>query len=76
MLANTINAAHYTLTISKANRPYKNSFTQKRASIIQLAGEDIIDAVVVCTERSEEPGRIYACYFNTKGKLIACDTLN
>ena len=75
-MLNTITTDKYTLTISKANRPYSNSFTQKKAKVIDFEGTDIIRAIVTCTQRSKEAGREYLCFFNTAGKMLCCETIN
>jgi hypothetical protein len=71
------NATHcIALTIKGANRPFRNNFVQRSAKVITYNGKDEVLAFVTCTEDSEEPGRIYACAYSLKGKLIGCQTVN
>ena len=64
------------LTIKGANRPFSNNFVQQSAKIVKYNGKDEVLAFVTCTADSKEPGRIYACAFSLKGKLMGCNTVN
>ena len=76
MQTNTVTAGPYTIVVKGSNRPFGNNFVVQRASIVQYEGVDEVEAIVLCTTDSKEPGRLYLCYFSTKGVLEGCNTLN
>lgn len=73
---NVITASNYTFTVAKKHLPFTNNFVQDSAQVEQYMGVDEVRAIVTCTQDSKEPGRIYSVIYSTKGKLIACNTLN
>jgi hypothetical protein len=75
-MQNTITCNNITFTATKANKPFSNNFVQLDSAIVQYKGKDEIFATVQCTKDSREEGRIYACTFSMKGKLLGCYTIN
>lgn len=75
-MQNVITASNYKFTVAKKQLPYGNDFVQDSATVQPYMGVDEVRAIVTCTANSKEPGRVYGCTFSTKGKLIACNTLN
>lgn len=73
---NGVHAGPYNFIVKGSNRPFGNNFVLQRATVVQYEGQDEVEAVVLCTNDSKEPGRLYLCYFSTKGKLEGCNTLN
>ena len=72
---NTVSDGVTTLTISKKQRPYGNAFTQYKQ--IEQREPDEVQAYVLCTSTSSEPGRIYfVAYSKATGTLIECYTVN
>jgi hypothetical protein len=72
----TVSANNIAFTVKGKNRPFSNNFMQNSAKVVKYNGKDEVIAFVTCTEDSDEPGRIYACAFSLKGKLMGCNTVN
>jgi hypothetical protein len=71
------NAQHsIAFTVAKTQLPFGNNFVQNSAKVVKYNGKDEVIAFVTCTADSKEPGRIYACAYNLKGKLQGCNTIN
>jgi|ADurb_H2B_03_Slu_FD_contig_123_8347_length_2868_multi_5_in_2_out_0_6 hypothetical protein len=75
-MKNTITVNNIVLTINQTQLPFSNNFEQLSAKIVQHEGVDEVLAHVKCTRDSGEPGRTYACYYSTAGKLEGCNTTN
>lgn len=56
--------------------PFSNKFTASKVRIVQYKGVDEINLQALCTNDSNEPGRIYFCAYSLQGDLLACNTLN
>ncbi len=75
-MQNVITCNNVTLHIAKKQLPYSNNFVQQSATLQQYKGKDEVHAVVVCTNDSKEPLRMYSCIYSMKGVLLGCCTLN
>lgn len=73
---NVVAAQQYFFIVANKQRPYSNNFTVNSAEVKQYNNKDEVHCVVTCTQDSIEAGRVYYCIFTTKGKLVACNTLN
>lgn len=76
MQQNTLQVSETVVKIANKERPFSNNFVQRKAEIVQFKGKDEIRATVLCTENSNEPGRIYATAYTMQGKMLECFTLN
>ena len=76
MQKNTVSAGSYNLVVKGKQRPLSNNFVVQSAKIVQYNGQDEIACVVLCTNDSKEPGRVYFVQYSTKGRLQECNTLN
>jgi hypothetical protein len=72
----TVSANGIAFTVAKKQLPFGNNFLQQSAKVVKYQGKDEVLAFVTCTEDSMEPGRIYACAYSLKGKLMGCNTVN
>jgi hypothetical protein len=73
---NTVTAGEYNFVVKGEHRPFSNDFVVQSAKVVQYAGQDEIACVVLCTDTSKEPGRVYFVQYSTKGRLQECNTLN
>lgn len=73
---NTVSAGQYNFVVTGKNRPFSNDFVVQSAKVVQYEGQDEVACVVLCTNTSKEPGRIYFAQYSTKGELMGCNTLN
>jgi hypothetical protein len=73
---NTVSVQNYNFVAKGDNRPFGNNFVVQSANIVKYNGQDEIACVVLCTDNSKEPGRLYAVQYSTKGRLQECCTLN
>ncbi len=76
MQANTVSVQNYNFVVKGDNRPFGNNFVVQSANIVKYNGQDEIACVVLCTDNSKEPGRLYSVQYSTKGVLQECCTLN
>lgn len=73
----TFTQNNVTLQIKVLRLPFSNNFVQKGTAVLQKHnGVKEVHVDVLCTQTSQEPGRLYYCIYSTKGDLIACNTLN
>ena len=75
MQVNTVSTGPYNFTVTNKNRPFGNNFVVQKALVSEF-DENEVEAVVLCTADSREPGRTYYCIYSTKGSLLSCSTLN
>lgn len=73
---NTITVSNTVLRIDNKQRPFSNNFVQRTAQFVLYKGEQEVHAIVVCTQCSNEPGRVYYVAYNMHGVLMGCNTLN
>ena len=73
---NTVSVESYNFVVKGKNRPFSNNFVVQSAKVVQYAGQDEIACVVLCTDDSKEPGRLYFVQYSAKGQLQECNTLN
>ena len=73
---NTVTAGEYNFVVKGEDRPFSNDFVVQQANITKYNGQDEIACVVLCTDTSKEPGRVYFVQYSTKGRLQECNTLN
>jgi hypothetical protein len=72
---NTLCADGVTLKVNKKHLPFGNTFVQH--SVLVQEEPDEVQAYVVCTATSREPGRIYFVAYNkADGALLECYTIN
>jgi len=76
MQKNTVSAGSYNFVVKGKQRPFSNNFVVQSAKIVKYNGQDEIACVVLCTNDSKEPGRVYFVQYSTKGRLQECNTLN
>jgi len=76
MQKNKVSAGSYNLVVKGKQRPFSNNFVVQSAKIVKYNGQDEIACVVLCTNDSKEPGRVYFVQYSTKGRLQECNTLN
>ena len=73
MFKNTIITPDCNIVVAKRS-PYGNNFKQKH--YVKPVGKNAHAVIVLCTEDSKEPGRVYYCVYTNKGALKECCTLN
>ena len=66
------------VTVKCKRGPFGNLFTVRKAVIEQYQGKGPkeLHAIVLCTDDSREPGRLYSVDWSLDGEMIACSTLN
>ena len=73
---NVVSANGFTIKVSKKQLPFGNNFVQHKA-IAEQPEPNEVQAYVLCTANSKEPGRIYfVAYSKTTSELIECYTVN
>ena len=77
-MENTVTTPFVTLTVTKKNLPFGNTFVQRKFIRTERTrnGRNAIVVTVACTATSKEPGRVYMCKYTEKGRLLACTTAN
>ena len=75
-MQNTIVYNNNAIKIASTQLPFSNNFVCKSVKLQKYNGVDELHCVVVCTNDSHEPLRMYFCAYSMTGELLACNTLN
>ena len=72
---NVVSANGFAISVKKTQRPFSNNFVQIKN--IEQVEPNEVQTYVLCTQDSNEPGRIYfVAYSKQTGELVECYTTN